>query len=117
MIKKIKKHTPVSTGGQDGGLSRESISTVVIRDSLESCGHAITIYNDWIFDSNEPHALPLCAASLNFVSCSEDEKTKFKHIEVGYAFCDKPDGKRKKTTKPLKLHVNKKRKLERSSGK
>ena len=31
----------------------------VIQDSTNSCQHAVTIFYNWIYDSNEPFALPL----------------------------------------------------------
>jgi hypothetical protein len=30
-----------------------------------ACNHAVTIIGDWIFDSNETKALPLCREALN----------------------------------------------------
>jgi hypothetical protein len=72
-----------------------------IKDSTKSCQHAITIFCNWIYDSNEPFALPLSKESLDrctwetkesvihdasfFVSCSdgwifkEQEKKKKKY--------------------------------------
>ena len=85
-IKSIKKNTAVFGGGQRGGLDPKAINTVVVRDSDGSCGHAITIVDGWIFDSNEDHALPLCDASLNYITTSEDRTSKFMNIEKGYAF-------------------------------
>jgi hypothetical protein len=37
----------------------------VIKDSTNSCQHAITIFRNWIYDSNEPYALPLSKESLD----------------------------------------------------
>ena len=37
----------------------------VIKDSTNSCQHAITIFHNWIYDSNEPYALPLSKESLD----------------------------------------------------
>jgi hypothetical protein len=42
----------------------------VIHDSTNCQQHAVTIFRKWIFDSNEPFALPLCKASLD--CCSFD---------------------------------------------
>jgi hypothetical protein len=36
----------------------------VIQDSTNACQHAITIFRNWIYDSNEPFAFPLSKASL-----------------------------------------------------
>jgi hypothetical protein len=37
----------------------------VIKDNTNSCQHAITIFRNWIYDSNEPFALPLIKESLD----------------------------------------------------
>jgi hypothetical protein len=37
----------------------------VMRDSTGSTQHAVSIHHGWIFDSNEPYALPLSQESLN----------------------------------------------------
>jgi hypothetical protein len=37
----------------------------VIKDNTNSCQHAITIFRNWIYDSNEPFALPLSKESLD----------------------------------------------------
>jgi hypothetical protein len=44
----------------------------VIRDNTNSCQHAITIFRNWIYDSNEPFALPLSKESLD--CCTWDIK-------------------------------------------
>ena len=36
----------------------------VILDSTNSCQHAVTIFCNWIYDSNEPYALPLKQESV-----------------------------------------------------
>jgi len=37
----------------------------VIQDNHSCCQHAVTIYRQWIYDSNEPYALPLCKENLD----------------------------------------------------
>jgi hypothetical protein len=37
----------------------------VIKDSTGCCQHAVTIFRNWIYDSNEPFALPLSKESLD----------------------------------------------------
>jgi hypothetical protein len=37
----------------------------VLQDNTNSCQHAITIFRNWIYDSNEPYALPLSKESLD----------------------------------------------------
>ena len=44
----------------------------VIQDSTNSCQHAVTIFRNWIYDSNEPFALPLSQESLD--CCTWDIK-------------------------------------------
>jgi hypothetical protein len=44
----------------------------VIMDSTNSCQHAVTIFRNWIYDSNEPYALPLRQESLD--CCTWDIK-------------------------------------------
>jgi hypothetical protein len=44
----------------------------VIKDSTNSCQHAVTIFRNWIYDSNEPFALPLSQESLD--CCTWDVK-------------------------------------------
>jgi hypothetical protein len=44
----------------------------VIQDSTYTCQHAVTIFRKWIYDSNEPFALPLSQQSLD--CCTWDMK-------------------------------------------
>jgi hypothetical protein len=44
----------------------------VIQDSTKSCQDATTIFRNWIYDSNEPFALPLSKDSLD--CCTWDIK-------------------------------------------
>jgi len=44
----------------------------VIRDTTNTCQHAVTIFRKWIYDSNEPFALPLSQESLD--CCTWDIK-------------------------------------------
>jgi len=43
-----------------------------IKDSTGACQHAVTIFRNWIYDSNEPFAFPLSQESLDF--CTWDIK-------------------------------------------
>ena len=38
---------------------------VVLKDNLGTCTHSVTLCGEYIFDSNEQFALPLCDQSLN----------------------------------------------------
>ena len=72
----------------------------VIKDSTNSCQHAVTIFRNWIYDSNEPFALPLTQESLD--CCTWDvqdgvirEKSSFVCFIDGWIFKE-PEEKRKK---------------------
>ena len=106
-IKKIKKFTsPISGGGAHGVLNQSAINTVIVKDSDGSRSHAITIFNGWIFDSNEDHALPLCEASLNYITTAIGRTSKFVNIEYGYEFSDYKGGKKKRPYTPLQDFVS-----------
>jgi hypothetical protein len=66
----------------------------VMMDSTGSCRHAVTIFRHWIYDSNEPFALPLSKENLDCCTwtvkdgtvqeaSSEAAKTKSRHILLG----------------------------------
>jgi hypothetical protein len=46
----------------------------VIQDSTGCCQHAVTIFRNWIYDSNEPVALPLCKKSLDMCTWSVKDR-------------------------------------------
>jgi hypothetical protein len=57
----------------------------VIKDSTGSCQHAITIFRNWIFDSNEPYALPLSKDNLDVCTWSiKDGKVEDASMFVGF---------------------------------
>ena len=74
----------------------------VIQDSEGSCQHAVTIYQNWVFDSNKEVALPLCQESLDYYMwevkdgevCVFSQFVKF--ISSGWIFYEK-EGKKEKT--------------------
>ena len=51
---------------------------ILIHGTDGSTDHCITTLGDWIFDSNMPHALPLCQASLNQCVDLDGEGVTFK---------------------------------------
>jgi hypothetical protein len=72
----------------------------VMKDSGNSQQHAVTIFRDWIFDSNEPFALPLNKQNLDL--CTWDvkdgnviEDSLFVNFSGGWIF-EEPLEKRKK---------------------
>jgi hypothetical protein len=73
----------------------------VIKDSTNSCQHhAVTIFHNWIYDSNEPFALPLSRESLD--CCTWYIKDGVIHEHSSFvSFCDgwifkEPEEKKKK---------------------
>jgi hypothetical protein len=60
----------------------------VILDSMNCQQHAVIILRKWIFDSNEPFALPLCKRSLD--CCSFDIRDG--KIHEGSSFVQFSDG-------------------------
>jgi hypothetical protein len=70
---------------------------VSLRGSDAKEDHSVTIYNNWIFDSNFPFALPLCKESLDLCCSSEETHEVFE--SVGEArmctYNDALDSKRK----------------------
>jgi hypothetical protein len=63
----------------------------VINDSTNCCQHAVTIFRNWIYDSNEPFALPLCKESLDLCTWEVkngaiDQTSFFVSFIDGYIF-------------------------------
>jgi hypothetical protein len=72
----------------------------VIKDSHNSQQHAVTIFREWIFDSNEPFALPLNKNNLDI--CTWDvkdgnviEDSLFVNFCGGWIFYEEEDRKKK----------------------
>jgi hypothetical protein len=72
----------------------------VIKDSQNSQQHAVTIFREWIFDSNEPYALPLNKNNLDI--CTWDvkddnviEDSLFVNFCGGWIFYEEKDRKKK----------------------
>jgi hypothetical protein len=94
-----KKVLPIFDWKKD--LNENMILVGVIKDSKGSCQHAVSIYRNWVFDSNEEVALPLCQESLD--CCTWDGKdgevcvlSQFVKFINGWIFYEK-EGKKKKT--------------------
>jgi hypothetical protein len=59
----------------------------VIQDSTNCCEHAVTIFRNWIYNSNEPYALPLSKESLD--SCTWEIRDGVIHeASLFVRFCD-----------------------------
>ena len=72
----------------------------VVKDSTGCCQHAVTIFRQWIYDSNEPFALPLSKESLDICTWSiKDDKVEdasmFDCFVDGWIFQEMPSKKRK----------------------
>jgi hypothetical protein len=63
--KRIKK-----TFHWEKDLTDDMFLVGVMKDSSGSCQHAVTIFRKWIYDSNEPFALPLSKESLDICTWS-----------------------------------------------
>ena len=81
-------------------LERNMILLGVIKDSEGTCQHAVTIFRNWVFDSTEKVALPLCQESLD--CCTWEVKdgkvsryTRFVKFIAGWIFYEKENKKRK----------------------
>jgi hypothetical protein len=47
-------------------VDRSGSPTLMILESIDgACNHSVTVVGNWIFDSNEERALPLCIEALN----------------------------------------------------
>jgi hypothetical protein len=76
----------------------------VIQDSTNACQHAVTIFHNWIFDSNESFALPLNKESLD--CCTWDikdgvinEPSMFVKFCNGWIFQEQETKKKKRLEK------------------
>jgi hypothetical protein len=72
----------------------------VINDSTNCCQHAVTIFRNWIYDSNEPFALPLCKESLDLCTWEVkngaiDQTSSFVSFIDGYIFHERESKKTK----------------------
>jgi hypothetical protein len=73
----------------------------VIKDSTNSCQHAVTIFCNWIYDSNEPFALPLSQESLDCCTCWDVKDGVIRGHSFFVSFSDgwifkEPEEKKKK---------------------
>jgi hypothetical protein len=72
-------------------LSKHMFLLGVMKDSTGSCQHAVTIFREWIYDSNEPFALPLSKKSLDICTWSfkdgkVEDDSKFVCFVNGWIF-------------------------------
>jgi hypothetical protein len=72
----------------------------MMKDSTGSCQHAVTIFRKWIYDSNEPFALPLSKESLDICTWSikggkVEESSMFVSFVDGWIFQENESKKEK----------------------
>ena len=58
----------------------------IIKGSDDINNHAIGIYNNWIFDSNESVAIPLCQEGLNYCASTKGVGNQFVSFTGGFFF-------------------------------
>ena len=73
-------------------------------DSTGSSQHAVTIFREWVYDSNEPFALPLCKESLDCCTWivkegAVQEASLFVQFVDGWIFKEQEEKKKKKLDK------------------
>lgn len=83
--------------------NESSFPTLVqLVDSVGGVKHAVTICDQWIFDSNFPNALPLEQQWLDYICDSVSgrsyAKVKYHHVRLAYRFCP---------SKPFLIHPKK----------
>ena len=72
----------------------------VMKDSTNCCQHAVTIFRNWIYDSNEPFALPLSKETLDLCTWeirdgAIDQTSTFVSFVEGYIFYEQETKKTK----------------------
>ena len=58
----------------------------VLFASDNSCSHAVSIHGNYIYDANEPVALPLTDEALDYCTSTETVKTSFICFKFGFRF-------------------------------
>ena len=91
---KAKQLKPKAKFDWQNCLRENSFLLASIEDNLGNACHTVCVFRGWIFDSNEPYAIPLCEESLN--SCTweiQDEKlknhTSFVCFQQGWIFWER----------------------------
>jgi hypothetical protein len=94
-----------------------------IHGSDGNAQHAVTLYRNWIFDSNEKRAIPLGKEGLDFCTQSEEERdltgstSVFSHFQNGVLIWDvRTNGKRtKREAKSKQRKKRRKQQMKRNS--
>ena len=58
----------------------------IIKGLDNIANHAISIYNDWIFDSNESVAISLCQEGLDYCVSTKGVRSQFVSFTAGFFF-------------------------------
>ena len=58
----------------------------VLKGSDGQVNHAVGIFNNWIFDSNEDHAIPLSQEGLDYCVSTPTLRNKFVGFNDGFYF-------------------------------
>jgi hypothetical protein len=58
----------------------------ILRGSDNSVNHAITVVDNFIFDSNCPYAMQLTRDNLDWCCCSDEISTDVKYVEVMFSY-------------------------------
>ena len=99
-VKWMQVKTIKDTFDWEKDITRNMFVVGVLKDSGNSQQHAITIFRNWIFDSNEPVALPLTKTNLDICTWEvKDDNTindsSFVSFCRGYIFYEDEDKKNK----------------------
>ena len=76
-------------------LDKYDIFVGVLEGSDGEVNHAIGIFNNWIFDSNENVAIPLCQEGLNYCVSNCETDVEFVKFKRGFFFRDRSDNTKK----------------------
>jgi hypothetical protein len=76
-----------------------------LQDADGGIQHAVTIVEDWIFDSNNRHALPRTRAALNWCCSTDEVRSTYAGVYRGIVLNSTVDGKDEKP--PLWKRLNK----------
>ena len=85
-------------------LDKYDIFVGVLEGSDGEVNHAIGIFNNWIFDSNENVAIPLCQEGLNYCVSDCETDVKFVKFKRGFFFRDQSDNTKRLKRKYDSMH-------------
>jgi hypothetical protein len=98
----------------ENDINDEMFVLGVINDSTNCCQHAVTIFRNWIYDSNEPFALPLMKQSLDLCTWeikdgAIDQTSSFVSFIDGYIFQEQERRKNKILNGGPRIRTNSKK--------